>query len=385
MFTTIPRYVLLRLLPWFGVCLFGATALTLTAQLLRTASVFAGAGMGAGLQTALLLSVPLTAFAAGPALLVALFITARKMDGDDELLAADALGIGRRRILALLFLFVLAVAGLVGVLWWSAAPSALSTARKKATEKLSAAVVEGITPGRFYRPFSGLTLFAERRGADGTFEKVFIERETRQARFEVAAERASIALQDTAAVLRFAHGRLYYVAQSGAETPDDEAEADVSARQNNRATVTFNTFDLKISFSEALERKLDFLPDLLCRPSSELLASPPPGISPAAWGFAWYRRAAAPVGVFFLGLLGVSAAFGAYPMSRRLGIAAAGIGFVLFHLLGRLGENWALQGRLPPSVGAFAPAILAAVLWVVWTIFVKIVLLRARRPRGDAL
>ena len=376
MFTLVPRYVLSRFVPWFGVCLIGATLLTLTAQLLRTSPVFAGSG--SGLRMGLLLSVPLAAFATGPSVLVALFVTAFKMRGEDELLAADALGIRRARIQALLVLFVAAVAAVNGIFWWFTIPSALKSAQEIATARLEAAVTEGISPGRFHSPFPGFTIFAKRRQANGVLENVFVVRETASSRFEAAAESAEIRLVDGEALISFRNGRLYYTYtdRSGKAVEDGAAKntaANFSINRPGRATVSFGTFALRVSVREELVKKLDFLPDLLCRASAELVAPPPPGVSPARWAFARYRREAAPFGVLFLGLFGVLAAFGAEQVSRKFGGLSAGIVFFLFHLSGRLGEASAVSGRLPPSIGAFASPLVAAFLCVVWIILLRIV------------
>ena len=191
MFAVFPRYVLRRLLPWTAVCWFGASVLTLTTQLLRTASVFAGAPFSDTLRISALLSVPLAAFSMAPAFLAALFITAVKMGDDGELLAADALGLRRRHVQMLLICFAFAAALLNGVLWWSAAPSAMREARQIAVAALRTAAETGLTPGRFHHPLPGVSFFAEKRSATGVFEGVFIAQQTHGASFEAASRSCS--------------------------------------------------------------------------------------------------------------------------------------------------------------------------------------------------
>jgi lipopolysaccharide export LptBFGC system permease protein LptF len=370
-FSLVARYVVFRIIPWMGICLFGAAAVFLVTQLLRTAPIFIGANFITGMQVPLLLSVPVIAFSMGPAFLIALFAVAGKMSEDDELSAIDALGLRRGKIQLALVLFAGALTLVNAGLWFYGVPSAVSRTREVAVSLLRGAAEHRLHPGQFNRPAPNLLFFAEQKKNNGVFQKAFVEWKTAEQCVEVVAEEAAFKIAENFDVtMHFTNGRTF-VTFSRKDNKEDESALHIS--------VAFKDFELTVPIRQVLSRKLGFLPEVLCVSTAALLGPPGPGISRDDWSFAFWRRAAGPAGFFMLGFFGILVAFSVSWTNRSRAAGLSIAVFLIFHLTGRFAEALFSQGALPPAVAAFLPAAVCAFFCAVFLGFNSI---RRRRVTG---
>lgn len=345
------RYLLRQLAPWLGISVVGAALLFLTTQLVRVVPVFVGAGasvpeLGAGLG---LLLVPVLGWSLTPALAIAVFAVAGRMDADGELTALDAAGIGRVRLVLAPMLAACLLAGLSAWIWLEAGPRSQAVLRALADELAGRAIAGQIRPGRFTSPLSGVAVYADSESA-GRYRGVMVEDLRRPERPLRLAARFAEVRYDAAArylVLDLRDGRAFL--------GDGTDGAPVA--------VGFEQLEVGVPLVDELTRRLGFLPWLAAVPTSRLATGPPPeGVDPAAWGFTLWRRVAGPGGLLALALAATILALSGRWRARGLAVAAAGALFLAYHLLGRLGESLALSGAIGPAAAALGPAVLVLAL-----------------------
>ncbi len=340
------------MMPWIGISLFGAIIIFLVTQLMRTASVFISLGAGTSIIVLLLLLVPVLAFSMGPAVIISLFAVFAKLRETGEQIAIDALGIKQSRIIVSIVGFLLVATLINASLWIFLSPFALNKTRDLVISVLKTKMAEELKPGRFNSPVPGFVFFAEKRDGE-SFSKVFVEWNAPEGRWEITSSQAKISIkEDLSAHILFSSGRAFMTA----------SKITYAANMPSVTTVSFKSFDLIISIEKALSDKLDFLPQFLCTPTFELLANKDSSSEANERQYAFWRRIAGPVGFFSLTFLGLVAAVGFLNLSPALSGAVAGSAFLLFHLLGRLGESFAEQKLMLPSIAAFLPAIIFIIL-----------------------
>jgi lipopolysaccharide export system permease protein len=346
MFSLIPRYVVRQTVPWIVVSLIGAQLLFLSTQLVRIAPIFAGHGAGFG-QTAWAVSLmlcPLMGWALTPAFSIAVFAVGGRMAREGELLALDAAGYSRSRLAAGPVALALLITGLSAWIWLWAAPRSQRNLRGLALDLVEKSLVGQIVPGQFYNNIDGVTFFADAKVSADTFQGVLVEtRDPRGHATQVVARRARITSLGN-------RPGLGITLHQG------------TAFMEGGAALSFDDFQLRVSLDTALSERLDFLPATLGVPTHRLMGRPPPGTPRQRWRFALWRRIAGPVGTLSLALLSIFLAFTARWRSRGRAVGLAVVIFLVFHLVGRLGEALMASGALLAPAAALLPAAGVSVL-----------------------
>jgi len=346
----IALYVARQMLPWIAASLAAAALLFLVTQLLRIAPFFFGAEVsGAEIAKALsLLLVPVLGWALAPAFAIAVFAVGGRMSADGELVALDAAGVRRTGAAAGPLAVAVGAALISAAVWLVAAPAACASLRAEAVRLAGRAIAGRISAGRFTEPVPGVVIYAEKvRGA--RLEGVLVE-DARDPEGPVQIVAAAAQLHrgpgDTVA-LSFERGDAFLSGAAAGGAP---------------ASIRFDSLDLDAPIGSAPGALDAFLPWTLAADTAALLEPAPGGVDPDAWGFALWRRLAAPVGLLALAAASAALAF-VIPWRRRgLAIGCAVLLFLAFHASGRLGETLLAAGALGPEAAALAPTAAVALL-----------------------
>jgi lipopolysaccharide export LptBFGC system permease protein LptF len=339
-------YFIRQIVPWLGLCLAGLMLVFLTTQLMRVAPIFAGGGAGFGESARALglLLIPVAGWALTPAFAVAVFAAAGRMAADGELIALDASGLDRLRMA--IGPLGLALALCLPDTWVSVdlGPRSQRILRGIAVSLAARAAVGQMEEGVFFEPLEGVTFFADRRPAAGSFKGVFVE-DTRNRSHPVqfVAEKGRISANISKQFLdvRLSSGAAFF-------SP--------TISNDPRLSVSFETLDLKLPLKAEIERNLDFLPGLLAVPTGSLLKPAPNSFNPDQWSYALWRRVAGPVGFLCFSLLSIALAFGLSLERRGTAVAAAAALFLAYHLLCRLTESLMQADMLSAFSAALLPS-----------------------------
>ena len=346
----IALYIGRQMLPWFAAALSAAALLFLVTQLLRIAPFFLGAGASCAeiARDLSYLLVPVVGWALAPAFAVAVFAVGGRMSADGELVALDAAGVRRSSVAIGPFAMAIAAAAVCAAIWLFAAPTACRALRADAVRLAGRAIAGRISGGSFVEPAAGVTVYADAvRGR--RLEGVLVEDARDPGRtIQIVAAAAELREEPGGAIsLAFEGGDAFFAGGEGGGAP---------------LSMRFDSLALAAPIGGSPGALDAFLPRALAEDTAALLEPAPDGVDPGVWRFAFFRRAAAPVGLLALACASAALAF-VIPWRRRgFAIACAVILFLAFHAAGRLGEALLATGSLGPAASAFAPAVSVLVL-----------------------
>jgi lipopolysaccharide export LptBFGC system permease protein LptF len=367
-------YLLKEIIPWLLLALVGTVLAFLTTQMLRVAPVFAGADVG--LPQALvaigLLLIPVVGWALTPAFVVAVFAAAGRLAQDGEMVALDAAGLGRFRMMGGPVVLAVAVFFLNTWLWIDVGPRSQAQLRTLAVELVGRALSNKVEAGVFVQPLEGITVFADSRLEDGTYKGIMIEDERKlgsRVRFVARHGTFRVNVQRKVFAVVLEQGTAFHTEQK---------------RDAISTAVSFDKFEFSIALDGAVERHLDFLPASLSVPTSRLFGPPPAGVSAAQWSYGLWRRIAHPVGFLIVALLSIGLAFGLTWRRRSTAVALAAMLFLTYHLIGRAGESLLFSGKIAAPFAAFLPALVTILVLVIGLVF-SCVWVVGRRMRAMSL
>ena len=283
--------------------------------------------------------------------LIGVLIGLGRMSADGELIALNAVGIGRRRVLVPIA--VLALAGLLltaaMTLWL--APRAMATLRRAESNLIASQASFQVQPRVFDERFPKMVLYVNDVEAGGTrWHGVFLAEVGAKAGSRLTLAESAIVIADRA------HGKLDFHLRGGSTheyAPQDPDRYSVTA---------FGQSDWPIEVSGLPEA--DARPPGIQELSLRNLASER-GPNWREARVEMHRRLAFPAACLVFALVAVP--FGARP--RRAGRA---VGFLItlaliasYYLLFILGAGLARQGTLPPAVGIWGADALLALLALV--------------------
>jgi lipopolysaccharide export system permease protein len=360
----ISLYMTVQIIPWIVLSLVGFCLLFITAQILRVAPIFAwaDAGFAETVSTIALTLVPVIGWALTPAFVMAVFATVSRMDRDGELTAFDASGLSRKALALGPILLALILTLASGWIWLQAGPSSQAAVREKAFTLAGRAMAGSLRPGIFNEPIPGITFFADKRGTKGIYHGVLLE-DTRHRLFttQFVTESAEVSFQGDRKrlTLKFERGSVFFTTR---------------ARRIKPAALSFETLNLQIPIGQALDRRLDFLPERLTLPTGRLAGPAPPGSAGSDWGYALWRRIAGPLGFLALALVAIALALGRTWQRRSTAVLTAGGLFLVYHLLCRVGESLMGTGAIGAKSAALLPsaAVTAALIIIILRPFPRI-------------
>jgi len=350
-----------RIAPWLLVSIFGASLIFLVTQLMRVTPIFAGAGLSIfeAFRILALLSVPVVGWALTPGFVVAVFAVAGDMFRSGEQDVLDAAGIPRWKVLGGPAMTAVPLAFLSAWIWIFASPSSQQHVYKTVSKLAGKALIANLKSNRFNSPAPGMTFFAEKKLAEGTFKNTLLELcENKSHTLHVIAPKMELIYHSNnmALSLKAKNGQVF----SG-------------LLNNNVAVMEFDELNLSFSLADELNTRLDFIPALMAISTSQLInENNVKGTSKNERSFTLWRRIAGPTGFIAMSIVAMTLAFLGRWQRRRTAIATAAILFTGFHLAGRFCEALMAGGTISPLVAAFAPSALViiagcflpALIWV---------------------
>lgn len=173
----IPQYVLRAVIPYFVFTWILLSVILFVQQAGRYADIFFNANLPAALvwQLSFALVPSVAAFTCPMAVLVGVIIGLSRMQGDSELTAVRAAGLGNFQILIPITLLGLILSGFALLINWKGVPLTAQVARKVGLEAALLKLESPVEPGVFNTEIWGYTVYVKSGDiTKGTWEKIFI-------------------------------------------------------------------------------------------------------------------------------------------------------------------------------------------------------------------
>lgn len=159
----IPRYLVTSILPYFGLSWLLLTAVLFIQQASRFSEVFFNVNIPAGLtwQLTLALLPNVIAFTSPVAILVGTVIGLTKMQGDSELVAIRASGVGNWQIAAPIIAVGILCSAFAFVMNLKGVPVAMAMVKRTALETAIKKLDSPLEPGVFNTELTGYTIYTD--------------------------------------------------------------------------------------------------------------------------------------------------------------------------------------------------------------------------------
>ncbi len=349
--TIINRYIVLELLPPFGVNLFFFTFIFLITKILEITNLVVNYQVSLlSFLMLLLYSMPFfLAFITPMSVMMAVLLTFLRMSGDNEIVALKACGMNPNRFLIPVMFFCLmgwlltSMITMVGLPWGNRSYYGLSV-------ELAKAHVDAVIKERtFIDSFDGLTLYVNKVNLrQRTLTDIFIEDQRNKGinNIIVAPQgRIFSSPQEQVIRLRLLNGTINQV--------------DL-AKQSAHA-IAFETYEMNLDLKEMLAKGVGKR-----KPVEEMgVAELSNHIQSAEKGSKTYYKAlmkfhekfALPFACFALGLVAIPLGMQAKRGKRAMGTVLGIILFLTYYILLSVGWSFGESGTLPPLVGMWVPNI----------------------------
>ncbi len=349
--TIINRYILLELLPPFGINLFFFSFIFLITKILEITNLVVNYQVSL-LSFLLLLfySMPFfLAFITPMSVMMAVLLTFLRMSGDNEITALKACGTNPNRFLVPVFVFcflgwlLTTLITMVGLPWGNRSYYGLSV-------DLARSHVDAVIKERtFIDSFEGLTLYVNKVNLrERSLTDVFIEDQRNKGINNIIVAPAGRIFSDPRRQLirlRLLNGSINQV--------------DVS-KQSAHA-IAFETYEMNLDLKEMLAKKIGQR-----KPVEEMgMAELNDFIQSAEKKSKIYYKAlmkfhekfALPIACFTLGLVSIPLGMQAKRGKRSMGTVLGIILFLTYYIMLSVGWSFGESGTLPPLVGMWAPNI----------------------------
>jgi LPS export ABC transporter permease LptG len=357
---TISRYLIGAILPYFIFSWLLLSVVLFVQQAGRFADIFFSANIPTNLvyQLTLALVPNVIAFTCPMAVLVGVIIGLSKMQGDSELVAIRAAGVGNFQITipilvvgAVLSIFAFVI-NLYGV------PLAASIVRRVAMQTAIYKLESPIEPGVFNTEIAGYTIYVRDGDIyDGEWKNIFVHTEDPKAgtvrlltssngRIDTSGENSELVLEDATGI----------TVDRSAEAPKFVSEGIGEVR-----------IAIKTKRGELIQRlgSAELTPEELGIGQLSEYAQTKEGSERTEAEILWQRRLLLSITPLIFCLLGTSLVLRFNRRGRGFGILIALASLICYYLLAFLGEQLARTGRLSVLVGGLIPIVLClgAVLW----------------------
>jgi lipopolysaccharide export system permease protein len=361
----ITRHILKEMFPPFAVNILFFMFVFILTEILDITDMIVNYKVGLGVVAMLLVySMPyFLVFILPMSVMMAILLTFLRMSGDNEIVALKSGGIGIYQLLPAVFTFCLMGAVLTGAMTVYGLPWSRSSLKALTIEIAKSNIDIGLKERTFNNAFKGVMLYVNKIDLQTKeLRDVFIQDERNMnTMITIVAPRGKMASDPERLLF---HLRLY----NGAINQVDLKERSVNA-------VRFDTYDIQLDLSEALEN----LPN---DPKHEQEM----GLS-ELWGHLqhpkekdtrYYRRLielhrkfAIPLACFALGVLAVPLGVQAKSARKAFGFALGFFMFLLYYLLLSAGIVFGETGAYPPAIGIWLPNIVTGA--VGWALLVRTV------------
>jgi LPS export ABC transporter permease LptF len=357
---TISRYLIRAILPYFIFSWLLLSVILFVQQATRFADIFFSANIPANLvwQLTLALVPNVIAFTCPMAVLVGVIIGLSKMQGDSELVAIRAAGVGNLQITvpALLVGILLSIfaffINLYGV------PLAARVVRQVALKTAIYKLESPIEPGVFNTEIAGYTVYVKDGDiGDGQWKNIFVHNEDENT--------------GTIRLVTSTNGRIDSTGEHS-ELVLENAVATTFDRSTNDAKFVSERigearFAIKTKRAELVQRltSADLSPEELGLNQLSDYAAKQGGRDKTEAEILWQRRIVMSITPVIFCLLGTALVLRFNRRGRGFGIAIALASLIAYYLIAFLGEQLARTEKISVLAGSFLPLVvgIAAITW----------------------
>ncbi len=359
----ISRYLVSTIVPYFIFSWLLLSVILFVQQASRYSDIFFSVNIPANLiwQLTIALVPNVIAFTCPMAMLVGTIIGLTKMQGDSELVAIRASGIGNLQIAVPIMLLGVAMSAFAFVVNLKGVPIAASLVRNVALQTAIKKLESPIEPGVFNSEVAGYTIYV--KGGDfetSRWKNIFIYSEdkeksivslitSRSGRIDTTGQLSELVLENaTRSTLPIAPGEGKYVSESIGEV----------------------RFAIKTKRSELIERLslAELRPEELGLQQLSEYASSKEGGDRTEAQILWQRRIILSITPFIFCLLGTAIVLRFDRGGRGFGIALALGVLIGFYLLTFLGEQLARTGTINVFLSSLIP-VAGSFAFIIWLSF----------------
>lgn len=357
---TISRYLIGAVVPYFAFSWLLLSVILFVQQASRFSDIFFSANIPSNLvwQLSLALVPNVIAFTCPMAVLVGVIIGLSKMQGDSELVAIRAAGVGNFGITIPLLILGLLLSCFAFLVNLKGVPVAAGIVRSVALRTALYKLESPIEPGVFNTEVAGYTIYVKEGDIDrGTWKNIFIYNEdpkTKTVRL-ITSERGRIDYlnQDSELVLENAIASTF--------TSADGTEKFFSER------IGEVRYAVKTKRGELVERlnTAELTPEELGLSQLSAYAQTKEGRERTEAEILWQRRIVLSITPLIFCLFGASFVLRFNRGSRGFAVFSALVSLIIYYLFAFLGEQLARTGKTSVLVGSLLPVIfsVAAVVW----------------------
>jgi lipopolysaccharide export LptBFGC system permease protein LptF len=356
----ISRYVLQAILPYFFFTWILLSVILFVQQASRYSDIFFNAYLPTSLiwQLTFALVPSVIAFTCPMAILVGVIIGLAKMQGDSELTAIRAAGVGNLQIILPIALIGLILSGFAFLINWRGVPLAAQVVRKVALQTALFKMESPIEPGVFNTELRGYTVYV--KSGDilrGTWENIFIfneDKQTGQMRL-ITSKNGKIDSnnEDSELVLEEALVSTF--------TPGDANKPVIFEKiKNLRFVIQTKRAEIIARLSKTEENA-----DELGLEELAAFARKKEGRERTEAEILWQRRIVLSITPLLFALLGASLVLRFNRGGRGFGIFLALVSLIGYYLLALLGEQVARSGKLS-VLGAYSIPVAVTLALIIW-------------------
>ena len=351
---TISRYLIGAVVPYFLSAWFLLSVVLFVQQASRFSDIFFSVNIPGSViwQLAAALIPNVIAFTCPMAALVGIVIGLTKMQGDSELVAIRAAGVGNARIMLPIVLVGLILSGFTFLVNLYGVPLAARLVRRVALQTAIYKLESPIEPGVFNTEVAGHTIYVKDGNlTDGTWRNIFIHTEdpktgevrlitSKQGRIDATDQLSELVLEDGV---------------STTITPDGTREKFVSEKIGE---VRFAIKTRRDELVERLSKAESSVEELGFRELAEY-ARTREGKERTEANILWQRRLLLSVTPLIFSILGTVLVLRFSRGGRGFGIAISLASLITYYLVAFLGEQLVRTGMLATFVGGLLPILLA--------------------------
>jgi len=376
----IPTYLIRSILPYFAFSWLLLSVILFVQQAGRFADIFFNVNLPATLVWQLMIAlIPnVIAFTCPMAVLVGTVIGLAKMQGDSELVAIRAAGVGNLQLTVPIFILGIALSGFAFLVNLEGVPLAARLVRQVAMKSAIQKLESPIEPGVFNNEIAGYTVYV--RSGDitsGQWQDIFVYHEDKPA--------------GTVRLITSKQGRVDVTGQASELVLENASVTTFPMAGTSGKYITENIGDVRLSIKTKRSEMIDKLTSAQGSPEelglSELAeyAATREGNDRIEAQILWQRRLLLSITPLIFCLLGSAMMLRTNRGGRGFGTVLALSALVVYYLISFLGEQMARVGNIPVIGGAVLP-IGASLVFIVWLHFSRKFdfLHRLTEPLGQA-
>ncbi|MFM9904285.1 MAG: LptF/LptG family permease [Pyrinomonadaceae bacterium] len=360
----ISKYLIWTIVPYFLFAWLLLSVILFVQQASRYSDIFFSVNIPANLiwQLTIALIPNVIAFTCPMAILVGTMIGLAKMQGDSELIAIRASGVGNLQIAVPIMLLGVVLSAFAFLVNLKGVPLAATLVRNIALQTAIKKLESPIEPGVFNTEVAGYTIYVKGGDAElGSWKNIFIYNEdstagvvrlitSQSGRVDTTDQTSELVLENASvSTLPLTPGQGKYVSES-----IGEVRLAIKTRRNEIIN--------KLSSS-------DLMPEELGLSELSTYAAAKDGKERIEAQIIWERRILLSITPFIFCILGTVMVLRFNRGGRGLGIVLALVVLVVFYLLSFLGEQLARTGTITVFQGTLIPlaASAAVVLWFIFS------------------